>query len=155
MPSNVSLLTGSGTAAGATTATAAGKAEYKKVRDAAFRSPAWKKTKEDMNKPGTKCRSCGKAVPQVKIAPDHVAPFARLFNASKGRLSRAELIALHNDRSNLIPLCHGKGGCNNKRADYSYRFSVNDGKIPMDLAKAINLDKAANAFFKAFKSGFP
>jgi hypothetical protein len=58
------------------------------------------KTKYD-----SRCLCCGKTERQLKrlgrkLVPDHVLPLAK-----KGR----------NDISNLQPLCHGLGGCNNRK----------------------------------------
>jgi hypothetical protein len=63
---------------------------------------------------GNRCLACGKTERQLKrigrvLAADHVIPLAPPFS---GR----------NDASNIQPLCHGRGGCNNlkgaKHVDY-------------------------------------
>ncbi len=63
---------------------------------------------------GNRCVGCWKYELQLLIlgcmlVPDHIVPL------SKGGL---------NDITNLQPLCHGKGGCNNKKGNKYYDFVI-------------------------------
>jgi hypothetical protein len=148
-------------AAGAETGTGAGGAtDAKSVRKSAAgrANGGYQKKKKQYNEDKkTKCSYCGRTSGQVQaaggtMAPDHVASWAGIHRlGSSMGLSREQLIALHNDERNLMPACHGTGGCNNSRGDRNPMVFARERGMSQESSRALNA--AAEAFRGLVRSG--
>ncbi len=132
-----------------------------------------KKKKEYTENKDTKCTYCGrttgeleslkgttyktakgvtKVIKKLEMTPDHRAGWARLYSLGKKMgMDRDQLIDLHNDERNLMPACHGNGGCNSKRRDYNPMTFAREQGMSDSAASALN--KSAESFRRLVSSG--
>jgi hypothetical protein len=112
---------------------------YDQMRDIAGSSAEWRDMRQGLanNQNNIRCQACGGAGP---FSPDHVVPFRQLYDQFSSQLTVGQMVAVHNYRGNLTPLCRT---CNTSRGADPYasflRRQVESGRIPQAQAtRALN-----------------